>query len=271
MTLRPCDKPQSILASIYSRVFAVLVTSLLITSALSAATVAHWKFDSPGTWLQDSSGNAHHLTNGNSAGATYNAGAGAVDFSGGGAGTLSAPNSPAWTDLSFTVEAFITPDAVNSLRSIAGHFHTDTGRQWLVLLNDGKLNIILTSGTSELYFTANAFTLTAGHQYYVGVAVDLTAANPADRIVFYVQDLTTRSMLMSENVSTAFTSLISSTAGLYIGSTGHSSSRFDGLIHEVKISDIALASDALIAPEPGRNLFFMAGFTALMLRRRRSA
>lgn len=271
MVFPSCDKTRSLLASTCNRVLVTLAASLLISGTLSAATVAHWKFDDSGTWLQDSSGNAHHLTNGNTGGATYNASASAVDFNGGGSGVLSALDSLAWSDLSFTVEAFITPDAVNSLRSIAGHFHNDTGRQWLFLIDNSKLSIILRSGGTETTFSANSFLLTPNHQYYVGVAIDLEAANPADRIIFYMQDKTTSSILVSENVSTPFTSLITSTAGFYIGSTGHLSSRFDGLIHEVKISDAQLTSDALIAPEPSRSLFLMAGFMAVLLRRRRTA
>lgn len=230
-----------------------------------AATIAHWKFDDSGTWLQDSSGNGYNLTNGNTAGATYTSGA--VNFTGGGTNTLSTANAPVWTDNSFTIEALIRPDDVSSLKSIAGHYENNLGKQWLFLINEGKLSIIF----DGVYHSLSTVTMVQNHDYYVAAAINLAATNAADRITFYLQDITNGTALVSGagSPTTTATSVIASTSPFAIGSTGHASSRFDGLISEVRFSDTNLGIGALLVPEPSRLILLGLGGLLALGRKRR--
>lgn len=256
-----------------------------------AATVAHWRFEGgSSTWLLDSSGNGHHLTNtgttlaasahtlpSTGAGSAFSnpipqtgaANLGAVRFSGGGQGLLSAPDSPAWTTSTLTIEAYIHLNTVGSLQSIAGHFSGNTdqplSRSLLFHVTAGNnLSVILNNTT-----LGSTLSLTSGVDYFVAMSIDFNAPQN-QRITFYLQDLTNGGVLQQEFRSTTATALNDSTAGFSIGSTGNPSSPFNGIIDEVRFSNTALsANQLLIAPEPSRSIFLSLGLTLLLTHRRR--
>lgn len=258
------------------------ILSLLLFSSISsvlchAATIAHWKFDD----LTDISGNGHDLTNTNP---TTTLSGGQAIFTGGGVGTagqqiMSAPDNAVWSDTSFTVESIFTftaPSTAN-ISTLVAHMSTAGGRQWLVgttMSNNAPYVILRNDTGGEASFVSNFGALTSGHTYYLAAAIDLTIATSANRITFYLRDLTVDGPFLTSNVSTSFTSLVASTAPLTIGSTGHSSSRFTGSIDEVRISDVKLGPNELLIapiPEPSQALLCVVGAGLLGIRRKRSA
>lgn len=250
-----------------------LLPLLLLTSPFAgAATIAHWKFDT-GSPFVDSAG-TNTLTNNNP---TTTFTGGSANFTGGGSGgqLLSAPNVAAWTDTSFTVEAFFTPTTLNTSgpSTIVAHLGDTGGRQWLfgVDLNGNLTALLRHDGTTENYYI-NATSLPKivnGQSYYVAAAIDLTDSVAANRITLYVQNLTTGGPLVSANTATSpAATLGASTAPLTIGSTGHSSSRMNGSISEIRISDTKLTAGDLLIPEPAGALLCAAGLIPLLRRRR---
>jgi hypothetical protein len=252
------------------RALSILASSLALTAIAPAITVAHWEFND----LTDSSGNGHTLTDGNT-GATLNSGQ--MDFTNTSvSGLLSAADSSAWDDTSFTVEAILTVTSTTTLSSIVAHMTTGTpGRQWFFGTSETgvPLFIINPSSGAEARFTSSFTGLTSGSTYYVGASINLSAVNEADRITFYLRDLTTPDgAFQTSNVSTTFTGFASSTSVLTIGSTGHSTSRIAGSIDQVRISDTNLATNALLVsvPEPSHVMLSGLGIALLGIRRRRA-
>ncbi|TLD68248.1 LamG domain-containing protein [Phragmitibacter flavus] len=263
--------------------------SLILLSSAQAATVAHWRFEGDSsTWLLDSSGNGNHLTNGGN-GTSYvlpTSGAGsafsdpipqtgtpnlrALSFIGGGTGLLRAPDSPAWTTPTFTIEAQINLNAVGALQSIAGHFSGASDPLTRALLfhvnSSNNLSVIINNNTFS-----STLNLSAGTDYFVALAVDLTAPE-SQRLTFYLQDLTNGGTLQQSVRSANVTSVNNTTADFSIGSTGNPSSPFNGLIDEVRFSNSTLtANQLLIAPEPSRSLFLCLGLGLVFTHRRRNS
>ena len=259
-----------------NKTLAVLASSLALAAVAPATTVAHWNFND----LTDSSGNGHTLTNAN---ASTTLSGGQAVFTGAGssvAGTdlTSATDNPAWDDLSFTVESiftFTTPTAAN-ISTIAAHLSNGGGRQWLFGTNAANAPVLLVRElgmTSEATFISSFGALTSGRTYYFGAAVDFTAANPADRVTLYFRDITGDSSFLAQNFTTNITALESSSSPLTIGSTGHSTSRLTGSIHQIRFSDTKLGpNDLLIAPvpEPSAALLSVFAVSLFGLRRKRA-
>lgn len=253
-----------------------LASSLALVAISPAGTVAHWNFND----LTDSSGNGHTLTNTNSS--TTLSGGQAI-FTGAGSSSsgsdlMSATDSPAWDDLSFTVETIFTftaPTPAN-ISTLAAHLGNTGGRQWLVGTNASNVPMMLVreSGQStEATFSSSFGALVSGRTYYFGAAVDFTASNPADRVTFYLRDITGDGSFLTQNFSTSITALEGSSAPLTIGSTGHSTSRLTGSIDQIRISDLKLGpNDLLIAPipEPSAALLSIAAVSLFGLRRKRA-
>lgn len=252
----------------------ILFQTLVLAAAASASTVAHWTFDN----LNDSTANNHHLANTNT---STTLSGGRANFTGAGGGTsgqnvMTAPDSAAWSDTSFTVESILSVSSTTTLSGIVTHMRTGTdGRQWFFGTNESGVPIIIInpSAGSEARITSTFTGLTAGNTYYLAVAVDLSAANPADRITFYLRDITSDGAFQTSNVSTSFTGFAASSAALAIGSTGHSTSRLTGSIDEVRISDTKLGpNELLIAPIPEPSHAVCAALTVSLfgLRRKRA-
>ena len=246
---------------------AILASSFALAAIAPATTVAHWQFND----LTDSSGNGHTLTDTNT-GATISAGSANFINPGGTSGVLSAPNNAAWNDTSFTVEAIFTFTTSTQISTLAAHLDGTLGRQWLLGTTDTNVPMLLLNNGSDSIVSSGFGALLTGHTYYFGAAVDLTAVNPADRVTFYLRDIGDNGAFQQANLSTAVTSLASSTATLSIGSTGHGTSRFVGGIDELRISGTKLGpNDLLIAPipEPSAAMLSLLTVSLLGLRRKR--
>lgn len=248
----------------------LLVSSLALSAFSSAITVAHWQFND----LTDSSGNGHTLTNTS----TATISGGIATFTGSGTGLLSTPNNAAWNDTSFTVETIFTftqPSAA-AISTLVSHLSDTTGRQWLLGTNNANVPIFLMrefGASSDTAFASSFGALANNNTYYLAAAIDLSASDPANRITFYLRNLTTDGPFQTNNVSTTFTALAGSTAPLAIGSTGHASSRLTGSIDEIRFSDTKLGpNDLLIAPIPEPSHLMLSGLGVVLLgiRRRRA-
>ncbi|TLD68247.1 LamG domain-containing protein [Phragmitibacter flavus] len=272
---------------------AALITLVLLSST-QAATVAHWRFEGDTTtWLQDSSSNAHHLSNTNSTStqlllpATGDGSSfanpipqsglpnlSATSFTGSGSGIMATAGSSSWTSNTFTIEAMVNISNTTGLKTIVGHLSQTLGRSWLLGIQNNQLSILLGDGASatETYHTPSSpnFTLALDKDYYVAVAVNLNAVNASERLTFYIQNLTDDGPLISTLFTSLFTSLEGSTDGLAIGSTGHASSRFTGLIDEVRFSNTTLSASQLLVPEPSRALLLSLGAALFITNRRRN-
>jgi hypothetical protein len=255
------------------KTLAALASSLALSAIAPATTIAHWQFND----LTDSSGNGHNLTNTNS---STTLSGGKANFTGSGTGLMSAADSAAWDDISFTVEStftFTTPSTAG-ISTLAAHLSNTTGRQWLFGTNTANVPVLLlreAGGTTEINFASSFGALTSGNTYYFGAAIDLAASNPADRVTLYFRDLTNDGAFLTQNFSTTITSLENSSALLSIGSTSHDapSSRLTGAIDELRFSDTKLGpNDLLIAPvpEPSAALLSVFAVSLFGLRRKRA-
>jgi len=246
-----------------------VVASLAFTSLSQGGTVAHWQFSD----LNDSSGNGHHLTDTNT---VASLGGGSLNFSSTtGTGLVSTPDNAAWDDTSFTLEAIVSVSSTTSLTSIVTHMTNGTdGRQWFFGTSETGVPIFIinpSSGT-EARITSTFSGLTAGTSYYLGISLNLGAA-AADRVTFYLRDLSVPdSPFQTSIVSTNFTGFAASSAVLAIGSTGHSSSRLNGSIDEIRFSDTNLGLNELLVtvPEPSFAALSAIGLASLGVRRRRA-
>lgn len=250
------------------KTFAFLAAAYSLASISSATTIAHWQFND----LNDTTG-IHHLTNTNGSDTTVSGGN--ATFTGSGSGLLSAPDHGAWDDDSFTVESiftFTTP-IDSRISTIAAHLSTAGGRQWLVGTNTDNIPFLLARGSgasSETSFVSSYGALVSGRTYYLGVAVDFSAVDPASRVTLYFRDITADGAFLTDNSSTSITALQGSSAPLSIGSTGHLSSRFTGSIDEIRFSDTKLGpNDLLIAPIPEPSAALLSLFTVSLLGLRR--
>ncbi|MGE9267904.1 MAG: LamG-like jellyroll fold domain-containing protein [Verrucomicrobiales bacterium] len=268
-----------------------LALCLLCPASLVAATTAYYRFEN-GAFLADSGDLGLNLSNGGIAtetalpasgnGSTFPNPVPVNGLSNGSAATiantagndiLQAPNNALWNDTSFTIEAIVNVSTSTGLRSIAGQLGNTGGRRWLMVLQDNDLAILMNGssgagGNTEAYFKpadSAMLNLATNTDYYLGISVNLTAVDPAGRLTFYMQDLTNGGALITSSTNqTVHTSLVGSSAPFTIGSTGHDSSHFSGLIDEVRFTDEVLgASQLLVAPEPSALALSLLGLLGL--------
>lgn len=258
-------------------------------AAAQAATTGYWRFETSPGFLADSSGNGRTLTAvpnaaqvtlpGSGNGSTFpdpipltgspNDSAATFD---GTSDRLTTPDSAAFTDTTFTLEAFFSAPSLNSSnKSIAGHW-TSTGNQRSYLIAVGTTNFLAFLFSADGIATTtvtSTFLVGANTDYYAAATVNL-ADTSANGITFYLQNLTAGGALQSNGQAHAGTTLFDSTTTFAIGSTSQPSSEFTGLIDEVRMSDTKLAaSELLIAPEPGSAALLGRGAGLLGLWRRR--
>lgn len=266
---------------------------VLMAASLQAATVAHWRFESDG-FYSDSGPGGHTLSNrlpgsGGVAATAYvlpatgkgsefageipqtgATNAGAASFSNGGLVSTHASGNNSWNLSTFTIEAYFNLSTIEGIRTIAGQLASE--RRWLAVVNGGKLTMILqnASGTESSFTVSTMNNLAINTDYYMAISVDVTNPDPAQRLNFYLKDLTTDGPLLHQTQTTSFTDLRSSNAPFSIGATGNPSSPFSGIIDEVRFSDTVLgANELLIAPEPGRMALVVAGAMFFFVRRSR--
>lgn len=229
------------------------LASALQVPSLHSETIAQWKFeDSPG-FLVDETGD-HNLSPG--VGTVSQVpftlpGSEAASFNG--ASNLTTPDSPDWTDDTFTVEAIFTPgnDHAGVTGVIAGHINSGANeRSWFLGTRDGRLRLFIASSTTGGP-SYDRFTLTAGTPYFAAASVDLGSAAP--RAVLYLENLDTgesfRAEIDSDTSIPIPTSILDASANFTIGATDTPSGYFTGLVDEIRVSSEALAGAALLYPQ----------------------
>jgi hypothetical protein len=252
--------------------------------------VGYWRFESGG-FLLDSSGNDRSLTTpGASAAPTElarpNSGDGAdfpefipatgqsndglARFDGG--DRFQRADEPAFTDTSFTIEAFVnTASLSGSQKSVAGLWSsTDNQRSWLFSVGGSlQLNFLLsTTGSNTITVVSTLPALELDKDYYIGLSVNV-ADTSANGLTFFQQNLTDGGPLLSQKSTHTGTNLFDANVNFTIGSTDQPSSQWSGLIDEVRYSDSRLAaSELLVVPEPS-TLALLGVSLGFFVRRRR--
>lgn len=258
-----------------------------------AAAIGYWRFE-PGAFRNDSSGNGRTLTGRVPAGQidlrSFGPGSAFSDpIPQTGASNVAAayfypvaeyhtlPDEAIFTDTSFTIEAYISvsnPFPGAPFKVIASHWDGTIGqRSWqFTVLNDTQLGFRYSAdGTTTTDVTSSGLpVLTMDNDYYVAVVVNM--ADPtATGITFYQQDLTHGGTLQSVGKPHVGTTLHNSTSPFTIGDTGSLSSRYYGLIDELRYSDTPLNASKLLisAPEPSTLALCLVGGVFGLFRRSR--
>lgn len=255
----------------------VLLAAILCVRQGSAAVVAHYRFEGD-NFLADSSGNGHDLANTSNAtqvdipsnflnpippvSGVANTKASTVDALG--IGSLSALDSDAFTSNTLTIEALIQPTTLGgSTHVIASHHDSVIGeRGWYLGINNGNLRTFSSeTGGPESQQSNDAFgSIIAGSQYYVATSFTVSSGlGPNGANVFgtmYLRNLTTGGPLLVQAFTSnaAVTTMNNVPGPLAIGSTStqpDGTSRFGGVIDEVRISNTALAMQDLLVYYPG--------------------
>lgn len=285
------------------RRFSISLASLLLGSAalpLGAATIGYYQFeDTPGV-LEDSSAANRDLTqtqspNGQVAspfGSVSNPPAGsatnteAMSFSVNGGFTAVDAD---YADL--TVEAFVNLTSASGdgqARVFAAQFGTTGTTRAFNFGVAGNTSSTFTDNNTLFLQVANAagavssidtgFRLTTGVNYYLAASINAGALNAgADgQVTFYLKDLTNAGTLQTATKTvTGFNAFYDPTQVFTIGSSSNgTTSRWDGIIDEVRFSDVALTSDQLLVaiPEPSSVALILGGlvFVGVIARRQRN-
>ncbi len=264
----------------------------------TSETVGHWRFEGDGgSWLLDCSGNGRDLTaqgsppqislpaSGPGSGfhnpilQTGQPNQSAVHLSGSGQ-WLTAPDHDVFTSNTFTIEAYVNIDTLDlgSTPIVASHFNSSVDeRGWFFAISpdSGKLLLALSAngqtGTGNTEVITSNLTIEAEKDYYIAAAVNV-ADTSAEGITFYLQNLTDDGPLLSENRSHNLDELHNSTALFAIGAQGRTPSGnfFPGIIDEVRLSNVMLSPDQLLAvPEPSDCLLLLLSVLVLLPMRRR--
>ncbi len=268
---------------IRTRILHSLLAAIAVSLAIPAhaATVAHWRFEGS-DFLADSSGNNHTLTNNGSVTQvattfpnpvlqTGQANLNAASFDG--SNYLSAADNNAFTNSQFTLEAFFSPSSLpgsTETRTIAGHFGSsgsfDNQRSYGLFVRGSSLRVMMSNngagfGNVRIW---DVGTIAANARYYAAMAVDTSTQTAT----IYLQDLSTDTLQVFVQTD-AFSTLHNSTAPFTIGSTGQGTALWQGMIDEVRLSNVKLTQDQLLViPEPSAALLGGLGLLALFRRRR---
>ena len=266
--------------------FLAIIASAPFTQA---ATLGYWRFESGALLENTASPGTHDLTlPGGTANPTQAAVSGAypttipgnglsnnslATFDGG--DRFSVPDNAAFTNSSFTVEAFVTATGSGTnTETIIGHWNsTGNLRSWLFGISASNVPIFLhsTTGGDTLTVTSSLPALALNVTYYMAVTVNMSDTS-VNGITFYLKDMTNGGALTSAGATHAAGALFDTSTPLSIGATSQPSSGWTGSIDEVRLSNTKLAaSDLLIVPEPSAALLSVLGVGMLAAKRRRPA
>lgn len=214
-----------------------------LSEAISAGADGAWLLDeTSGTSAADSSGNSRPLTiNGSvtlGAATVMPSGVRSFDFPGSGGAYLSASAAAWMADSSFSVEAWIRPDAVSSYRAIISRENNaNVNRQWSFYLTGGKLNMF---SSADRLGTA---TLSTGTVYHVVVTYDSASST----LKYYI-DGSLDTTLTSVTIDNSHTG---SPYDLYVGASqaaaGGANFLFDGRMNAVAYYPTALSGATVSA------------------------
>ncbi len=280
--------------SLFNRTFvAPLIIAggaMLPLATADADTVAYWRFEE-GNFLTDSSGNGHHLASGaatsyvlpaSGPGASFldpipqtgDSNGLAMQRSASDSSYLAAAYHADFASNAFTIEAMVNVTSRTASGFLAGRWNGTNSTYAIQLGAAGEVNLILRNAANSTVTVASGFALDLNTDYYLAVAVDLTAATAAERsATFYLQNLTANGPLSPPATKTGIeVSAVRdpSSTGFAIGAqfTGGNGAAWAGVVDEVRYSSVALSRDALLAvPEPGS--VALLGFGSLLLWKRR--
>lgn len=179
---------------------------------------------------------------------------------------------------SFTIEAFVNLASFSpatSTRMIASQWHT-TGEQrsWFFGVDKSERLRLQVSGngTASTNFLFTDYSFSLNKDYYVAAVFNQGS------VTFYQQNLTDDGELLTQTIGFTSgnpTSAFNSTGTFQIGNfnTGQNTNQFwDGIIDEVRLSNVSLASSDLLItiPEPSTFVLLVAtaAFGVVILRRR---
>ncbi|MFA9479980.1 LamG-like jellyroll fold domain-containing protein [Phycisphaerales bacterium AB-hyl4] len=171
----------------------------------------------------------------------------------------------------FTFEAFANIESITVSTNnyyLAGQWGGGSDRRWAVGAEAGTGNVLIvtSSAGTNTSVTNTGLTMTAGQDYYIGVALD----GENGEATVYLKNLTTDGELQTVTIASGL-EILNTIGGdpFVIGRlTTSSNSRWHGLVDEVRVTSGLLdESQLMIVPEPASMALLGLGGSLMLLRR----
>ncbi|NQT94485.1 MAG: LamG domain-containing protein [Lentisphaerae bacterium] len=248
---------------------------LFAVGSADAATVAYYRFEDGPGFTNDSAGTRHLSNSGavqtnlpaSGRGSRFSdpgpwpfaANTNAAEYDGGDLMDTGTGGGNLITTDRFTVEALIHMDSVSGGREVAAQWDTANKRSWIVRIDGGVLQLFVSGDGSDFESETSGITLLASRDYFIAVTYSNGAAE------FWVRNLTDEESFQASKTFTTHTTVLP-TDQLVVGSQAGGANKIDGLIDEVRISDVALATNEFLVSPHAHPLGFITQDTAVYYR-----
>ncbi len=275
---------------------------VLVDATSSGSTVGYWRFERSQGYASDVGGNCLTLTRGDGnntitdepteatlpgsgAGAHFgdpipqtgasNAYAASFD----GSNHFRHADDGRFAVSDFTIEAYVRK-AGTATQAIASQYYNSGDadeRSWMLFVRNEtgygdenrKLELALSDdGTSASTITINSgLDIMTGTDYFIAVSFD--ESNQAGGVTFYVKNLETDTW-QTATLGHGIDSLHDSAGNFNIGAASNDTIGWDGLIDEVRLSNVVLGQDDMLAsiPEPATMALLILGLPFVLRRRK---
>ena len=246
-------KVQLIVAGVLAVVFV-----LTVNMPTEAATVAYYRFETSPGFTDDSAGTRHLVNNGavqtnlpvvgpgsrfpDPIPLTSAANADAGEFDGSDYMDTGTGGGNIMTTDRFTIEALVHMDTIAGTQAIAAQWDWAGGkRSWILRLESGVPNLLVSGNGSGFEQKSSGLTMVEDRDYRLAVTYDEGAVN------FHLRDFTIN-VDTSNSVTFSSHTTVFPTDQLTVGAQYGGSVPFNGLIDELRISDVVLDITGFLVP-----------------------